>query len=153
MSRPVVFRPVAFARAVAVVVALVVLIAVSASAAELATAELTGTVNNVTVEQGQTVTFSISLSATGTIRCAATPSNPATAKVDVHYAVDAAGSTSSDTASAPKPFYADSFCNVTWAGDPTPQVVSATVTADINSPLGDHAIRLHTVMTTPPGTA
>jgi len=152
MSRPAGFRPAALARAVAIVAALVVLVAVSASAAELVTAELTGTVNNVTVEQGQTVTFSISLTATGTIRCAATPSNPATAKVDTHYAVAAAGSVSSDTPSAPAGFYADPFCNVTWAGDPTPQVVFAAVTADINAPLGDHSIRLHTVMTTPPGT-
>src|SRR4029077_9949195 len=89
MSRTAGFRPAALARAAAIVAALVVLVAVSASAAELVTAELTGTVNNVTVEQGQTVTFSISLTATGTIRCAATPSNPATAKVDTHYAVAA----------------------------------------------------------------
>src|SRR5258707_15412176 len=115
MLRPAGLRPVALARAVAVVVAFVVFIAVSASAAELVTAELTGTVNNVTVEQGQTVSFSISLTATGTIRCAATSSNPATAKVDIHYAVDASGLTSSDTSSAAKAFYADSFCNVTWA--------------------------------------
>src|SRR5205085_3443522 len=51
-----------------------------------------------------------------------------------------------------KPFYADPFCNITWAGDPTPQVVTAGVTADINTPLGDHVIRLHTAMTTPGGT-
>jgi hypothetical protein len=140
------------ARAVAVIAALVVLVAVSASAAELVTAELSGTVNNVTVEQGQTVTFQISLSATGTIRCVATPANPATAKIDVHYVVDATGAVTSDTLSAPRSFYADPFCNITWTGDPTPQVVTASVTADINTPLSDHAMRLHTVMTTPPGT-
>jgi hypothetical protein len=152
MSRPAGFRPVALARAVAVVAAFVVLVAVSASAAELVTAELDGTVNNVSVEQGQTATFQISLNATGTIRCASTPANPATAKVDTHYVVDTTGAVSSDTASSAIPFYADDFCNVTWTGDPTPQVVTATVTVDINTPLGDHAMRLHTVMTTPPGT-
>lgn len=140
------------ARAAAGVVAVLVLMAVAASAAELQTAELAGTVNNVTVEQGQTVSFQISLTATGTIRCAATPTTPATAKVDTHYTVDATGTSASDTLSAPQPFYADRFCNVTWPGDPTPQAVSATLTADINAPVGDHAIRLHTVMTTPPGT-
>ncbi|HLW16163.1 MAG TPA: PxKF domain-containing protein [Actinomycetota bacterium] len=139
------------ARAAGVVVALVVLAAIAANAAELTTAELSGMVNNVTVEQGQTVSFQISLTATGTIRCSATPVNPATAKVDVHYLVDAFGGVSSDTPSAPARFYADPFCNITWTGDPTPQVVTATVSADINTPLGDHLIRLHTVMTTPGG--
>jgi len=151
LARPLGLRS-KIARATGVVVAVLVLAAVAAHAAELVTSELNGTVNNVTVEQGQTVTFQISLSATGTIRCAATPVNPATAKVDVHYVVDAAGTVTSDTPSAAVPFYADQFCNVTWNGDPTPQVVSATVTTDINTPLGDHAIRLHTAMTTPPGT-
>lgn len=148
-------RPIGFcsrvARAAGIIAAIVVFAAVSANAAELVTAELSGTVNNVTVEQGQTVSFQVSLTATGTIRCAATLANPATAKVDVHYAVDATGAVTSDTLSAPAAFYADPFCNVTWAGDPTPQVVSATVTADINTPLGDHMIRLHTTTTTPPG--
>ena len=151
LSRPVGSRS-TVARALGVVAALAVLVAVSASAAELVTAELNGTVNNVTVEQGQTVSFQISLTATGTIRCSATTTNPATAKVDVRYAVDAVGAVASDTPSAPVRFYADPFCNVTWPGDPTPQVVNATVTADINTPLGDHVIRLHTTMTTPPGT-
>jgi hypothetical protein len=139
-------------RAGAIALAMLVLAALAAGAAELTTAELTGTANNVTVEQGQTVTFQISLSATGTIRCAATPANPATAKVDTHYVIDPAGAVTSDTPSAAKPFYADTFCNVTWPGDPTPQAVTATVTTDIDTPLGDHAIRLHTIMTTPGGT-
>ena len=150
MSRPLRLRS-KIARAAGVVVALVVLAAIAANAAELVTAELNGTVNNVTIEQGQTVTFPISLTATGTIRCSATPVNPATAKVDLHYVVDALGGVTSDTPSAPVPFYADPFCNITWAGDPTPHVVTATVSAEINTPLGDHAIRLHTVMTTPGG--
>ena len=151
MSRSAAHRAYTVARALAGVLALMVLIAVAASAAELTTAELAGTVNNVTVEQGQTVSFQISLTATGTIRCTATQANPATAKVDTHYTVDAAGTAASDSLSAANPFYADAFCNVTWPGDPTPQVVNATVTTDINTPVGDHAIRLHTVMTTPPG--
>ena len=150
MSRPNGLRS-KIARAAGVVLILVVLAAVAANAAELATAELSGTVNNVTLEQGQTVSFQISLTASGTIRCSATQASPATAKVDVHYAVDGVGTVTSDTPSEPMPFYADPFCNVTWPGDPTPQTVSATVTADINTPLGDHAIRLHTTMTTPPG--
>jgi hypothetical protein len=139
------------ARGLGLIAALIVLTGAAASAAELSTAELAGTVNNVTVEQGQTVTFAISLSASGSVRCSATPTTPATAKVDVHYVVDATGTVTSDTLSAAQPFYADAFCNVTWPGDPTPQVVNATVTTDINTPLGDHAIRLHTVTTTPPG--
>jgi hypothetical protein len=152
MSRPTDFRPVALARAIAIVAAFVVLVAVSASAAELVSSQLSGMVNNVTVEQGQTVTFQISLSATGTIRCAATPAKPATSKVDTHYVVDGTGVVSSDTPSAPAPFYADPFCNVTWPQDPAPQVVTATVTVAVNTPLGNHAIRLHTLTTTPPGT-
>ncbi|MGZ4139916.1 MAG: PxKF domain-containing protein [Actinomycetota bacterium] len=139
-------------RAVAAAIALIVLLAVAASAAELVTAELSGTVNTVTVEQGQTVSFQISLWATGTIRCTATPTNPATAKVDTVYHVDVAGAVTSDTLSSAVPFYADPFCNVTWPGDPTRQSVDASVTTDINTPLGDYAIRLHTVTTTPPGT-
>jgi len=139
-------------RALGVGAALAVLVAVSANAAELVTAELNGTVNNVTVEQGQTVSFQISLTATGTIRCSATPTNPATAKVDVRYVVDAIGAVTSDTPSSAVRFYADPFCNITWPGDPAPQVVTATVTADINTPIGDHVIRLHTTTTTPPGT-
>ena len=150
MSRPQGWRS-TVARAAGVVAALIVLAAVAAQAAELVTAELNGTVNNVTLEQGQTVSFQISLTASGTIRCSATSGNPALAKVDTHYAIDASGAATSDTPSSGVPFYADAFCNVTWPGDPTPQVVTASVTADINTPVGDHVIRLHTTMTTPPG--
>jgi hypothetical protein len=135
-----------------VVAGLLVLTAVVANAAELSTAELQGTTNNVTVEQGQTLTFPISLWATGTIRCSATPANPATARVDTTYEVSVAGVVTSTTLSAAVPFYADSFCNVTWPGDPVKQVVNASVHVDLDTPTGDYAIRLRTAMTTPPGT-
>jgi hypothetical protein len=139
------------ARVLVLVAGLLVLTAIVAGAAELNTAELDGTANNVTVEQGQTVQFSISLWATGTIRCTATSSNPATAKVDTVYNVSATGSVTSNTPSDPVPFYADPFCSVTWPGAPAKKVVTAAVHIDGDTPTGDYAVSLHTVTTTPVG--
>jgi len=151
MSRPSVSRLRVCARALVVFSALMILAAATAHAAVLITAELEGDFNYVTVEQGQTVTFPISLSAIGTIRCTATRSNPATAKVDTKYAIDGSGTATSNTLSAALPFYADPFCGVTWPGDPTAQLVTASLTANINTPVGDYAFPLHTQVTTPGG--
>ena len=151
MSRLTVSRLWACARVLAVVSAFIILMAATANAAVLITAELQGDFNYVTVEQGQTVAFPISLSAIGTIRCTATRSNPATAKVDTKYTIDAGGTAASDTLSAPLPFYADPFCDVTWPGDPTPQTVTASLTANINTPVGEYSLPLHTQVTTPAG--
>jgi hypothetical protein len=126
-------------------IALVASVAVAAVAlsAELVTAELDGTVNNVTVEQGDSATFTISLSATGAVACGSSH----TAKIDTVFSVNAAGSVSSNTPSAAKTFSAPASCSdsngpITWSGAPTPQTVSATVTADASAPLGDHIIVL-----------
>ena len=151
MSRPTVSRLWACARVLAVVSAFIILMAATANAAVLITAELQGDFNYVTVEQGQTVAFPISLSAIGTIRCTATRSNPATAKVDTKYTIDAVGTAASNTLSSALPFYADPFCDVTWPGDPTPQTVTASLTANINTPVGEYSLPLHTQVTTPAG--
>jgi hypothetical protein len=151
MSRPIVSRLRVCGRALAVFSAFMILAAATAHAAVLITAELQGDFNYVTVEQGQTVTFPISLSAIGTIRCTATRSNPATAKVDTKYSIDGSGTATSNTLSAALPFYADPFCDVTWPGDPTPQIVTASLTANINTPVGEYSVPLHTQVTTPAG--
>jgi hypothetical protein len=114
-----------------------------ALSAELTVAELDSTVNHVTVEQGGSSNFTISLSASGNVAC----DSSHTAKVHTAYSVDAAGSVSSNTLSAAKTFTSSATCTgansaVTWSGAPTPQTVSATVSADASTPVGDHTIVL-----------
>jgi hypothetical protein len=126
--------------------------AVAAHAAELNAAELDGTVNQVTVEQGGSTTFQISFTASGALRCSATPTTPARARLNSAYALDASGVLTGSNLVTAATFYADAFCNVTWAGDPAPQVMSASIAADRDTPLGDYTLRLTPLLSTPSGT-
>ncbi|HEV2070792.1 MAG TPA: PxKF domain-containing protein [Acidimicrobiales bacterium] len=123
----------------------VLALALPASAAELLTAELEGTANQVTVEQGKSQNFNISLSASGSVACGSTH----TAKVHQSYAISAAGAVSSQTLSAGVSFSAaspekagDANCAVTWTGAPTPQTVAAAVSATATTPVGTYTVIL-----------
>ena len=130
--------------------------------AELVTSELTGTVNDVTVTQGSSSNFTISLNATGAIKCAATATNPATAKVHTAFSISAAGAVSSATLSSAFNFFGGASsggpnnCSVTWTGAPTPYTASASVSAASGTPVGDYVIALQqstgrVVITNPTG--
>lgn len=127
------------------VAAAVLALALPASAAELVTAELDGTANQVTVEQGKSQNFNISLSASGSVACGSTH----TAKVHQSYAISAAGAVSSQTLSAGVSFAAaspekagDANCAVTWTGAPAPQTVAAAVSATATTPVGTYTVIL-----------
>lgn len=111
------------------------------SAAELVTAELQGDVNDVTVTQGQSANFAISLSATGNAACGSTH----TAKVHAQYDVGATGAVTSNTLSDGKAFSAPGTgtnCAITWSGAPTPHTVAASVTAASTTPVGTYSVVL-----------
>jgi hypothetical protein len=115
--------------------------------AELVTAELAGTVNDVTVTQGSTANFTVSLSATGAIQCAATLAAPATAKVHTEFSISAGGAVSSSTFSAAFSFFGGSpinaqNCTVTWTGAPTLYTTSASVSVASGTAVGDYVISL-----------
>ncbi len=119
----------------------VLALALPASAAELLTAELEGTANEVTVEQGKSQNFNISLSASGNVACGSTHS----AQVHKSYTVSAAGAVSSETLSSAVNFTAPSGsgnCNITWTGAPTPQTVAAAVSAAATTPVGTYTVIL-----------
>lgn len=124
------------------VAAAVLALASPASAAELVAAELEGTANQVTVEQGKSQNFNISLSATGSVACGSTH----TAQVHKSYAVSAAGAVSSQTLSDFVNFSAasgsSSNCDITWTGAPTPQTVAAAVSATATTPVGTYTVIL-----------
>jgi hypothetical protein len=115
-----------------------------ALSAEVVTAELDGVTNQVTVEQGGSANFTISLSATGNVACGSSH----TASVHTVFSVNSAGAVSSSTFGAAKTFTASSVpgCTnnapITWSGAPAPQTVAASVSADASAPLGDHTIVL-----------
>jgi hypothetical protein len=116
--------------------------------AELITAEVAGTSNDVTVTQGASSPFNITLTASGAISCAITSGSPSTAKVDTSFAVSSAGSVSSTTPSSAYAFFSDgvsvggSNCGVTWTGAPTGYSVPASVTAAATTPVGTYTIAL-----------
>ena len=139
------------APAAGLTLAFVLAIASAAHAAEVVAAEVEGDVNAVTVEQGGTSAFTISVTATGTIRCSATQANPATARFWTAFSVNDAGFTAQDELSDPLPFWANGFCRVTWPGALSPQTVAGRVTASAHAPLGTYMIRLRAVTSTPPG--
>lgn len=119
-----------------------------ASGAELVTAEVTTTVNDVTVPQGGSVTQSVNVSATGAIDCEIGSANASTATVDTSYQLTG-GALSSSSPSAALKFYSDGTalgasgnCGVAWDGKPTPYQVSATFAADAATPVGDYSVRL-----------
>ncbi len=117
--------------------------------AELLTAEIVGTNNDVTVTQGSNTSFDIRLSAAGAILCTTTSGNPATAKVNTVYSINAAGVLSSSTLSAAQNFFAGAplggpNCSVTWTGAATPYTVPASVSAAATTPVGAYTITLST---------
>jgi hypothetical protein len=91
--------------------------------AELVTAEVAGTSNDVTVTQGTASSFNITLTATGAISCAITSSSPSTAKVDTSFDISSGGSVTAGTPSSEYDFFSDGVggtnCGVTWTGAPT----------------------------------
>ena len=79
----------------------------SAPAAEILTAEVDGTTPiDVTVEQGATASFTIYVSASGSIRCTNTAANPSSAQVHTSYAVSNGGAVSSASFSSSMSFFA-----------------------------------------------
>jgi plastocyanin len=116
--------------------------------AELITAELTPVVNDVTVTQGSSASFTISLSATGKISDLITAASPATARVTTAYSLSSSGALTSTTFSSNFSFFAGSTgcsgnnCDVTWTGAPAPYSVPASITADASTPVGDYTITL-----------
>ncbi len=115
--------------------------------AELLTAEVAGTANDVTVEAGKTANFTISVTASGNIANTVTTSAPSTATVRTQYSINNAGALSSSTPSSSLNFFASSNCNsgncvVTWTNAPTAYPVAATIAADPQTPVGSYQITL-----------
>jgi len=122
-------------------------LAVQFTDAELVTAELTVPVNDVTVTQGTTANFTISLSATGAIKCVATAGNPATARVHTVFSISAAGVVSSSTPSGAFNFFGGTSvggpnCSVAWTGAPAPYTAAAAVSAASGTPVGNYTVML-----------
>lgn len=133
-------------------VGIVVALASSAFGAELVTAEVTGTTNNVTVTQGSSTTSTIDLTATGSIACTTTSSNPATATVDTSYSLDSLGALTSSSPSSAKNFFSNGSanggggnCGTTWTGAPTAYTVTATFSADAATPVGNYNVILSSI--------
>ena len=126
-----------------------------ASAAELVTAEVTGTTNDVTVTQGTSTTSTIDLSATGAIACTITSGSPATAKVDTSYALNGAGAVTAGTLSSGFNFFSNGTpsggpnCGTTWTGAPSAYSVSATFSAAATTPVNDYLVDLVSSETNP----
>jgi hypothetical protein len=114
---------------------------------EMLTSELAGVANDVTVTQGSQATFTINVSSSGNIRCVATPSNPAWAKVRTAFAISAAGVLTSGTDSVQLDFFGGDHqggpnCVTRWHGFPADYQVTATVTAAATTPVGTYNIVL-----------
>lgn len=132
---------------IGIVLAALMLGAVVASGAELVTAEVDGTANDVTVTQGSSANFTIKVSATGNVSCAQTSGSPSTAKVNTSFAISNAGVLASSTPSSALDFWATTPCGgtngpVTWTGAPTPYSVAASVSAGSSTPIGSYTIAL-----------
>jgi Bacterial Ig domain len=130
-------------------IGVVAAVAGSSFGAELVTAEVTGTANDVTVTQGSSTTSTINLSASGAIACTITASNASTATVDTSYSLSSAGALSSGTPSSTMKFYSNGVaggesgnCGVTWDGAPTPYSVTATFSAAAATPVGNYTVTL-----------
>ena len=124
--------------------------AVLASGAELVTAEVDGTANDVTVTQGTTANFHIKLSATGNISSLITSGSPSTARVETVFSISSGGTVTGGTLSAAQAFYSSGLncgganCDVTWNGAPTAYDVPASVAANAATPVGTYTISLST---------
>ncbi|HEX9124147.1 MAG TPA: PxKF domain-containing protein [Actinomycetota bacterium] len=119
------------------------------SAAELVTAEVTGTVNDVTVTQGSSANFTIDVYATGAIACTVASGSPSTATVDTVYFLDSGGALSTGTPSSSMAFFSDGTsqggsgnCGVTWTNAPTNYSRAASVSTAATTPVGDYTITL-----------
>jgi hypothetical protein len=119
------------------------------SAAELVTAELAGTANDVTVTQGSSSNFNIDVSATGAIDCDVDAANPSTATVDTAYSFNSSGTLSTSTPSSSMAFYSNGSaqggsgnCGTTWTGAPAHFSVPASVSANAATPVGTYTIPL-----------
>ena len=130
-----------------------------ALAAELLSVEVVAGVYNAVIEvqQGQTVYFTINLSApTGKLDTSYTPANPATAKIPTSYSVGSGGSTSATSPSSAYGFWHNSsgppaeYRDARWTDYPTPYSVSASASASLDAPIGDYVI---TIVPTITGTA
>lgn len=128
----------------ALVAATSMLMANLALAAELVVAELDGTTNQVTVQQGATSqSFNISLTATGRVACGSSH----TAEMHTVYSISATGAVTSNTLSSPKAFTSstcsgDGNVDITWPGAPIPQTVSASVSVNSATPTGTYTVTL-----------
>jgi len=118
--------------------------------AELETAELTGTENDVTVTQGSSANFTITLFATGKISAAITSTSPSKAEVKTVYALNS-GVLTSTVFSADFNFFSSGMnctggpnpnCDVTWTGAPTRYTVPASISADALTAVGTYTITL-----------
>jgi Cadherin-like domain len=130
-------------------VAVTAALAGSSFGAELVTAEVTGTANDVTVTQGTSINSTIDVSATGSIACTTTSSNPSTATVDTQYSLSSSGALTSGTPSSAMNFYSNGTasggsgnCGVTWSGGPTPYSVTASFSAAATTPVGSYTVSL-----------
>jgi hypothetical protein len=130
--------------------------AVVASGAEVVTAEVTGTTNDVTVTQGSSTNSTINISATGAIDCSATSASPSTATVDTSYALSSTGAVTASTPSSAMSFYSDGVpqggsgnCGVTWNGKPTPYSVTASFSAAATTPVGAYNVTIVTAELNP----
>ena len=105
-------------RLCAVGITLLQSIAGTAHAAEILTAEVVATPNDVTVEQGGSANFFIQVSASGQNQCGST----STAKVMTTFSISAGGALSSNNLSSALNFSAPGSggnCAVTWTGAST----------------------------------
>lgn len=133
--------------------------AVAASGAEVVTAEVTGTTNDVTVTQGSSTNSTIRVTATGSIDCDATSSSPSTATVDTSYALSSTGTLTASSPSSALSFYSDGSpsggsgnCGTTWNGAPTAYSVTASFSAAATTPVGAYNIKLVTAELNPSAT-
>lgn len=117
------------------------LAASTARSAEVAIAEVEGTANHVTVEQGGSAMFTLEVRASGWIRCSTSPTRAATASFSSQIHIGADNVARGAGPSAIASFYAEpnggSLCRVTWAEEPTPIRLRLTVSADRDARLGD----------------
>jgi|GEM_PF-1464688 len=102
--------------------------------------EASGNVNAIEVIQGQTVNFTIQLSATGIISQDITSDNPSIVIIRTSYSISDGGAMTTADFSSWFPFFAGSgqgvVRDVTWLGATNPYNVSARVTAGPVTPVG-----------------
>ncbi|WP_256623124.1 PKD domain-containing protein [Methanolobus chelungpuianus] len=129
-----------------------------ALAAELVSVEVVSNSQHAVIEvqQGETVNFTINLTAEGSISGSFTSSNPNRAAINTVYSVTGT-SDSSSTPSSYYDFYASSTLVggsnylVTWNGAPAAYEVPATASASLTAEPGDYVIRIAATFNNPSG--